>query len=95
MSRHQFKAESKFGSVQVWMGYDRPLDGFYFTVFDSDGAECFYSNLDEQNPHPKSLNPWLAKAKEFGIAFPDGLLAEVQADFDNQVGNKFKIWNQE
>lgn len=93
MSRHQFKTQSsKFGAVHVWMGYDRPLHGFYFTVFDGDESGCLYSNLKELDPHPKTLDPWIAKAAEFGITFPDGLLAEIQDEFDNRVGNKFKNW---
>jgi len=94
MSRHRFQAtSSEFGPVTVWMGYDRPLDGFFFTVFDRSEDKCLYDNLRYSEPHPKSLDKWIAKAKEFGIALPAGLLEELQSERDNKIGNKVKTWD--
>lgn len=92
MSQHRFMSESIHGNVFVGIGYDRPLDGYFFFVEDADQG-IVYDGLFEKNPYPKTLESWIAKAMEFGITFPEGLLAEVENDFLNKVGNKFKNWD--
>jgi hypothetical protein len=51
MSQVKFNAPYKGGTIEVMAGYDRPLSGFFLTIFelvDSDEEMILYSSLDDQ-----------------------------------------------
>lgn len=89
MSRHYYKTEYQGKPITVVMGYDRPLAGF-FMVIDDDGLddEYIFSNLDEENSHPNSIESYRVKLEQLGIFVPDEMLLEVEADGAARMGNK-------
>ena len=76
MSQHVFKTKYKNRPVMVLAGWDRPLQGFFLVVsrVNAKGREegCVFSNLECQESHPKSFDPFRAKLQNLGIEIPDG-----------------------
>ncbi len=95
MSRHYFKTTYAEKPIEVLMGFDRPLDGFFMVIDyleepdrydDNDGY--IYSNMWEKNPHPDSLTPYLDKLAELDISIPAEMIKEVEIDGQVKMGNK-------
>lgn len=95
MSRHYFKTEYSGKPVEVLMGFDRPLNGF-FMVIDyqeepEDDDECdgyLFSNMWQEDPHPHMLKPYLEKLTELNISVPPAMIAEIESDGRQKMGNK-------
>ncbi|PMM26314.1 hypothetical protein BCT58_08190 [Vibrio lentus] len=64
-------------------GWDRPLQGFFLVIEKSD--ELQYSNLFENDPHPKSFDVFLIVLARFGIPMPQRILTAL---YENKVANK-------
>lgn len=47
-----------------------------------------YSNLYEADPYPKSLTRYKDILQSLRISVPEQMLAEVERDYKNKVGNK-------
>ena len=91
MSQHFFTTSLDGENIQVMMGWDRPLGGFFMMVEDLDnqGDDCYlFNNLDEDDPHPLTLDHYLDVLKTFGVSLPANMVAEVQSDQRNNVGNR-------
>ncbi|UUA74247.1 hypothetical protein [Cellvibrio sp. QJXJ] len=95
MSRHYFKTTYTGKPIEVLMGFDRPLNGFFMVIDyqeepedDDEGEGLIYSNLWERNPHPDSLTPYLEKLTELNISVPAEMLQEIEKDGEVKMGNK-------
>lgn len=92
MSQHSFHTAHRERPVQVLMGWDRPLSGYFLVVerldTEDDDERYLYSNLDEEISHPPSVEPFLKVLQELGIKVPPEMIEEVQADGMRNVGNK-------
>jgi hypothetical protein len=88
MSQHIWKR----GSVEVRMGYDRPLD-FVFCTLEING-EMEYSNLSDENAGTdcQDVTYYRDVLRKRGVFVPDEMLVEVGEDQVNRVGNKVKLW---
>lgn len=91
MSQHYFETTYNGQPITIQMGYDRPIQ-YYFMVIEITGGEddesLIYSNLDQSNPHPQTLAPYIQKLEEMGVTVPEEMLAEIAEDGANNVGNK-------
>jgi hypothetical protein len=93
MSQHVFRTTDRVGQpVTVTVGYDRPLDYVFCTVF-HDGEEDapFYTNLDDEyaGTRLQEVNYYRSVLESLGIEVPETMFAEVESDQANVVGNRF------
>ncbi|PUA30430.1 MAG: hypothetical protein B0W54_08030 [Cellvibrio sp. 79] len=94
MSRHYFKTEYSGKPVDVLMGFDRPLNGFFMVIDyveepeDEEDDGYIFSNLWQDDPHPKTLRPYLDKLAELKISVPAQMIDEIEADGRLKTGNK-------
>ena len=98
MSQHIFISKTKDNkTVEVFTGWDRPLQGFFLVVEDVDdgGDQPFFSNLDPECcsvSHPKVYEEFEAFLESMGICLPPGLMDELLEDQRLNVGNKQRTW---
>lgn len=94
MSRHYFQTTYAGKPVEVLMGFDRPLNGFFMVIDylepeeDDENDGYIYSNMLEKNSHPDSLTPYLKKLAELGISIPTEMIQEIEMDGAFKTGNK-------
>ncbi len=97
MSRHYFQTTYAEKPVEVLMGFDRPLNGFFMVIDylnependeDDEDDGYIYSNMWEKNPHPDSLTPYLEKLAELDISIPAEMIQEIEIDGAFKTGNK-------
>jgi hypothetical protein len=93
MSQHVFRTTDSVGQpVTITLGYDRPLDYVFCTVF-RDGEEDtpLYTNLDDEDAgtHLQEVSYYRSVLEGFGIDVPETMFAEVESDQANVVGNRF------
>jgi hypothetical protein len=92
MSQHFFQATLNSRPVQVVIGWDRPLQGFFMTIerLDAadDEAEVLFDNARSSLRFPRSLTVFRKKLAELGIKPPAGLFHAVTADARCGVGNR-------
>ena len=89
MSQHLFRSKTGAGlPVDVLCGWDRPLQGFFLVIEETEGDvdEPLFSNLDQPISHPPTFAPWLAVLQRTGITIPDSLLANLAGDQRDNVG---------
>jgi len=76
--------------VEVLMGWDKPLRRYYL-VIDFPDSECdvpLYSNLnDPAATRDGTLSYFVAKAKMLGLTLPTAIVARVEADAAEDLGN--------
>lgn len=94
MSQHEYISTYQGRPVRVLMGWDRPLQGFFMVIDETQNLsdEYVYSNLEEEVPHPKSLEPFIQKLQELGIPVPEKMLQAVEEDGEKNEGNNYKQW---
>ena len=78
MSQHVFQSTQAGRTVEVMLGYDPPLDGFFMTVM-IDG-EIAYTNLEEENAFSKDLLYFRSKLTELGLQVPQEMFDEAELD---------------
>lgn len=97
MSRHYFKTEYSGKPVEVLMGFDRPLDGFFMVIDyleepeddeDEEDDGYIFSNLWQEDPHPQTLKPYVDKLAELKISVPTEMIEEIEEDGRLKMGNK-------
>lgn len=94
MSQHVFISEHEGKPVSILMGWDRPLQG-YFMVIEVDGSEDYlYENTNDVDllPFyglPDTLDHFIAKLGELGLAIPALMVQEIQNDARANVGNRY------
>ncbi len=98
MSQHRFKTSYKAQPVEILMGWDRPLQGFFLVIQDlSDENEPIYSNLDDENLEPDGLSRDLGyfqnKLKQLGIFVPAQMWDEIKSDQLDNVGNRYETYS--
>lgn len=77
--------------TEVFMGWDRPLQGF-FLVIDQGGDEPLWSNLYQEESHPKTLEPFINELQSRGIELPLTMISEMEQDRVENVGNKCVVY---
>lgn len=90
MSRHIYRTRTRDGrDVVVTLGYDRPLDYVFCTVFDGQG-EIVYSNLsdEEAGTDQQDVSYFKGILLELRIRVPERVFAEVRGDQLRGVGNR-------
>jgi hypothetical protein len=94
MSQHFCTTTMGSKAVEVLMGWDRPLQGFFMVIHDLEAPVeddgLIYSNLDEPDSHPQVLDPFTEKLEELGIQVPAAMIEEVKDDQMWNVGNKMR-----
>lgn len=87
MSRHSFSAGYSGEGIDVVMGWDPHLQGYFMYVERHDGPgddseESFiFSNLHHaKDSHPKTLDPFLAVLSRLEIDVPTDIISDVQND---------------
>lgn len=95
MSQHIYNTTRKGSKVQVLMGWDRPLGGFFLVVEDlQTDDDCYlYSNLEDPtlvycNGLPRNIAYFQVKLVELGLHVPDQMIQEIINDQKNNVGNR-------
>lgn len=96
MSQHRL-VTSAIGAdkVEVLIGWDRPLSGFFAVVSTpgcgDDEGSTLYSNLDERltrDVHPKDFDFFLPRLAGLGIVLPEDIVEAVKQDGVENAGNK-------
>lgn len=100
MSRHTFKTTHNDRPVEVCAGWDRPLQGFFMTVLytDTDAEtdyEYAFNNLELTLPHPACFDFFRDALHDLGIAPPEAMVDEIEADGAANMGNKVMDWTPE
>lgn len=92
MSKHLFKTKYQNEPIIIHMGWDRPLQGFFMFIerpnCNLEEGRYLYSNLDNEESHPKRLSPFLEVLRGLGLVVPDPMIDEVLADKTINCGNK-------
>jgi len=91
MSQYHYMLVHKGKKTEVFMGWDRPLQGF-FLVIDQGGDEPIWSNLYQEESHPKTLEPFINELQSRGIELPRLMAIEIEQDRFNNVGNKCVVY---
>ena len=97
MSRHFYKTTHEARPIEVLIGWDRPLQGFFMVIQwldvadeDDDESEIVYSNLNDaslQPAWPSTLTPFIRQLETLNIAVPQKMLQSVLTDGESNVGN--------
>lgn len=93
MSQHIYRSTYGGRPVTIYMGWDRPLQGF-FLVIESEGVDGYvYSNLDDPElvscgGLPATLGHFTVKLNELGLVVPQNIVQQVELDATNNVGNR-------
>jgi hypothetical protein len=103
MSQHNFQTVYKNRPVNVLMGWDRPLAGFFLVIEYSDNQdkeEYAYVNLDDEeiaawDGLPPDTNRFTSVLASMGIRVPQLMLDEIQKDAENNVGNRYVCYDAE
>lgn len=105
MSQHCFESQTSTGRpVEVLIGYDRPLNGFFLIVSDTSTAEAsdedvfIYSNLSDVElidlgGLTLDLEHFKRKLSLLGVALPSPIEAGLQEDRRLRVGNRFRLYD--
>lgn len=93
MSRHSVETTHEGRPVVVTIGWDAPLGYFHavierLDVTDDEESPFVYSNLDDTDPFPVSLDPYRAKFRALGIEIPDRMFLEAASDALRNVVNR-------
>lgn len=92
MSQHRFECVIDGQKVDVLMGWDRPLSGFFMVVQvltpNGDG-EFLYSNLNNRVAHPPDMDDYLDWLYEHDVQLPAPMIEEIEMDAAEDVGNKY------
>ena len=85
MSQHIFKDAQH----EVILGYDRPLDYVFCTVWNADHA-VVYSNLEDlgAGTEQQDVNYFRPVLARLGITVPEEMFAGVAEDQRQRAGNK-------
>ena len=104
MSQHTFATTYKGRPVSLFMGWDRPLQGFFMVVTRDDARECkhelVYSNLEdllliEFGGLPPVLDPFRDRLALLGIEAPARMIEEIERDALANVGNRHVSYDAE
>ena len=89
MSQHCFYTAHEKEEIQIVMGWDRPLQGYFMVIQkDFDGDIPFWSNLDHEPSHPNNLDAFLSVLDKLNIKIPLQMIDEILEDGKNNMGNK-------
>jgi len=101
MSLHKYTTQLRNIELVVTMGWDRPLQGFFMTIiqtnlepesvdkkYEEDDEVFLFNNLEQQVSHPKGIEAYLFELEHRGIEVPEKMINEVLADGMHNVGNK-------
>lgn len=92
MSQHFFQATLNNRPVQILIGWDRPLQGFFMTITRLDAAddesEVLFDSASASLRFPRGLARFRKKLAELGIKPPAGLFEAVSADARGNAGNR-------
>lgn len=95
MSRHTYTTMHAGRRTAVVMGYDRPLRYVFMTVEDLDASDdeaaYLYSNLDQPDPDSLTLGDFRSALQQLGIAVPESMFTETEADRQGNVGNRSMV----
>jgi hypothetical protein len=99
MSQHIFRGRTSSGQlVEILCGWDRPLQYHHLTIetvcLNPDEDRVIYTNLQERDP-ALNVDDIEAKCIELGIAIPAGLLAALDQDEVENVGNGRRDWDEQ
>ena len=92
MSRHRFRThDSEARIVTVTLGYDRPLNYVFCTVFrEGEEDSPLYSNLDDEQAglDQQDVNYFRGALARLGIQVPEQMFLEVEWDQLTRTGNR-------
>ncbi len=89
MSQHHFFTEHEGKKTHVLMGWDRPLQGYFLVIHkESDRDGLYWSNLDSEESHPKTLQPFIDVLQKFTIVLPEEMIRAIQRDAEQNIGNR-------
>lgn len=91
MSQYHYMLIHERKKTEVLMGWDRPLQGF-FLVIDQGDDEPLWSNLYQEESHPKTLEPFIKELHSRGIKLPQAMVAEMEQDRLDNTGNKCVVY---
>lgn len=91
MNQHYFETAAKDRELRILAGWDRPLQGFFLVIMDSDG-EVLASNLELPESHPKDFGVFQQMLDEYGIVLPAEMVDEIIDDGASNMGNRV-VWH--
>ena len=94
MYQHYFDTSLGDEPITVMLGWDRPLQGYFMLIESTQRDGYIYSNLEDIElvkcgGFASSLDYFIDKMRELGVAVPSRMLAEVGADGESNVGNRY------
>lgn len=94
MSQHVFESQHQGKQISILMGWDRPLQGFFMVIEVNDSEDYLYTNLDDPklapfHGLPASLDHFIEKLGELGLAIPARMMQEIQDDAFANAGNRY------
>jgi hypothetical protein len=96
MSQHNYATTYAGQPVNIMMGWDRPLQGYFLVIelSESRAEGCVYSNLEDPALFPcmgmpDSLDHFLEKLDELNIAVPQAMIQQIEVDAALNVGNRY------
>lgn len=93
MSRHSVETTHEGRPVVVTIGWDAPLGYFHavierLDVTDDEEGPFVYSNLEDTEPFPASLDVYRVRFRALGIEIPERMYAEAESDALRNVVNR-------
>lgn len=94
MSQHHFYTIHENQKTHVLMGWDRPLQGYFMVITKGkESNDPFWSNLYQEESHPKTIVPYTTLLEQLSIKLPQQMIIEILEDGENNVGNKVVVHN--
>lgn len=100
MSQHVYPSAYKGQPVNIVVGWDRPLQGYFLNVelTEVDGfvyTSCSDPQLIYSRGFAESLTPFNEKLDELGLSLPLAVIEQVELDAAANAGNRYVIYDQD
>jgi len=100
MSQHIYPSAYKGQPVNIVVGWDRPLRGFFLNVelVEAEGfvyTSCGDPQLVWSRGFAESLTPFNEKLDELGLSLPLAIIEQVELDAATNAGNRYVIYDQD
>ena len=100
MSQHVYPSAYKGQPVNIVVGWDRPLQGYFLNVelTEVDGfvyTSCSDPQLIYSRGFAESLTPFNEKLDELGLSLLLAVIEQVELDAAANAGNRYVIYDQD
>ena len=100
MSQHVYPSAYKGQPVNIVVGFDRPLRGFFLNVELTEAEGFVYTSCSDpqliySRGFTDSMTPFCEKLDELGLSLPLAIIEQVELDAATNAGNRYVVYDQD